>query len=298
MRRKAYYFFISKESLKMYFLGTKEVYVKYIFIHGGPGLNSNPERHLLKLAPGHEIVFWDEPSSLRDRNYTVDSAYKNWLDSLSKFIRRHSEKSQVTLIAHSFGAYALNEVLPSIEKHISGVILLAPIFDLLNLDRNILDLAIRLKAHKADLKAMAELNESKQKIGTAFNDMRFTALLKALGDEEVLPNYWHNHSASGNYNQYFATDEAFQIDFGSFKAVRESISHNTISNKYDGKVILYYGAFDPVAKLEQDYKLVKELYPNSVIKIAQDSGHYPHIEEMASFLKWLQIDFQEATDRV
>lgn len=275
--------------------------MKHIFIHGGPGLNSNPERYLLvPVLNSDKIVFWDEPSILRDKNFSPDHAYRNWLRSLTKFIENHSQDEQVTILAHSFAAFAINDILPMIEDRVAKLVLIGPVFNLMTLDKNILDLAIKVKTTREDLISIEKLELAKINMTDTFNESRFGSLLEALGDEEVLPSYWHNREASVAYNRYFA-DESFGLDLQSFKAVRESISHRAVSNKFEGKVFICYGAFDPVAKWNQDSLLIEALYPNYEIQIAQNSGHYPHIEEKNQFMNWLlgkQLAVDEGLNRI
>src|SRR5665647_1801039 len=183
--------------------------MKYIFVHGGPGLNSNPERNILKPlieVQGHELLFWNEPSLLRGQICDQDHAYQYWLNSLSNFIIKNSGQEQVAIIAHSFAAFAINDILPEVGTKIGKLILIAPIFDLMKLDQNLIDLAIRFHARDANIAGIVELEELKRNMPDYFNEKRFSIILKAIGHEEVLPSYWHNKKASVLYNQFFVED--------------------------------------------------------------------------------------------
>ena len=261
--------------------------MKYIFVHGGPGLNSNPERNILKPlieVQGHELLFWNEPSLLRGQICDQDHAYQYWLNSLSNFIIKNSGQEQVAIIAHSFAAFAINDILPEVGTKIGKLILIAPVFDLMKLDQNLIDLAIRFHARDANIAGIVELEELKRNMPDNFNEKRFSIILKAIGHEEVLPSYWHNKKVSALYNQFFVEDQ-YQFDLQSFKAVRQTITHEKVRNRFSGTVKIYYGALDPVARLEQDYALLMDLYPNHRLLIGKESGHYPHIEEQELFSK-------------
>ncbi|MFW5888007.1 MAG: hypothetical protein ACOCUH_04345, partial [Bacteriovoracia bacterium] len=72
----------------------------FLFLHGGPGFNSEPERNLLRPqfeASGHDFIAWDEPSSLRG---TLQQGYpwQNLLNSAKDFIRNNSSEENVHII--------------------------------------------------------------------------------------------------------------------------------------------------------------------------------------------------------
>lgn len=248
--------------------------MRYIFIHGGPGLNSNPESQLLVkdfTSRDHEILFWNEPSCQRDKNFTTVNAYSRWLESLSSYIQDHSKDEKVALIAHSFGAFAVNDLLPSLGERIAELCLVAPLSDALRLDENIMSLA----------------RKSDSKLDVAFTQERFDALMGALSDPKVLPSYWYNKGEAELYNQCF--NGQFAPDFSSFEAVRKSVPHNTIRHTFKSKVTAIYGDKDPVVKLSQDRELLMRLYPQCRTHLSQNSAHYPHIEEKNEFLSQLFI---------
>jgi len=256
--------------------------MKHIFVHGGPGLNSNPELHLLSasfIKEAAPIVFWNEPSKLRPQgsSFKDQDAFQHMLEELRKFIIAESEDGPVVILAHSFGAFAINDLLPAIGDRVERLVLLAPVLDLRNLDGNILDIAVK-ECSQRNLHAEAsEFENYKANLDDEFTDERFEGLAKALAIEDVLGSYWRNKDMAQVYSSYLIAEH--MIDFDSFKAVRKSVKKNDSRNQFNGRVSIVYGNIDPVTKLEQDLPKLKLLYPASEVAISSCSGHYPHLED-------------------
>jgi pimeloyl-ACP methyl ester carboxylesterase len=260
--------------------------MKYLFVHGGPGLNSNSESNFLGPEfdkADKKIDFWHEPSLIRDKTLKTDLSYDLWLNSLSKFIHKHSEEGPITVIAHSFGAFALNDLLPVVGSRISRLVLVAPVFNLRTLDQNIANLALKILSDQGKTEALAYYRNLQSFMPLEFDAQRYKILLGAFEISEVLPRYWHNQERAEGYNQFLIEDQ-WQVNFASFRSVRETIGKNEITNHFNGPVSIIYGRHDPVVKMEQDLTSIKKMYLNPEIIIMEHSGHYPHIEETVTFV--------------
>ena len=262
--------------------------MNYIFIHGGPGLNSRPESQLFAPFIGsNDFYYWSEPSAQRKDEFNPAEAYGLSLMSLKAFILKHSSYSPVTIVAHSFGSFLLNDLLPELGDRIRELILLCPVFDLSRLDQNIADLGLRTLSQRGDKDAWENYQALQLNMSEAFDERRFLTLVGALSMPEVLPAYWHNQERAAAYNECLK-EEGWQIDFSSFKAVRETTPHDRVKNMFRGPTTVIYGRQDPVARLEQDEVAMKFYYPKAQLHILEASGHYPHIEETSEFFKILK----------
>lgn len=247
--------------------------MKIIYIHGGPGLNSEPEKNILTTTGNFKFIFWNEPTV--DINSARD-AYSDWLFSLEDCINSQARDGKVMIMAHSFGAFALNDVLPRVSNKVHKVILVSPIFNLLTLDLNIMDLAIRLLRVAGDRVNAQILELKKSEMKSMTSSTRVEIIAQALSTDELLMNYWKNKDSAKLYNQYL---EKRPVSFDSFMMVRKNIQEDQLSYQFSKSASIFYGKYDPVSSLSQNKELQLHFYPNSETFLCENSGHYPHIEE-------------------
>lgn len=240
--------------------------MNFLFIHGGPGLNSNPERNLFKnsFSEGDKIYFWDEPKN---------ATYEISCEDLAKTILSFSE--ELTVIAHSFGAFILNEVLPLIEHKLCKIILLSPVSSLPDLDRKLIQ---SVADSSENLKIF--LNSFDESV--SFSETRYNHLLIAAGSPDLAPQYWHKKHLMSGYFQYMQGDQ-YQFDLGNFKSIRETCAEIKIHNETEVPTEIIYGLHDPFINYE-DKNFIGQFYRNSTIHLFTESAHYAHIEEMDKFL--------------
>ena len=248
----------------------------YLFVHGGPGLNSNPETNLLKQrfeSEGHEIYFWNQPTA---KGVSYDEA----CESLSTTICALSAKSKITIIAHSFGAFFLNEILPIVDDQLAKIILLSPATDLHLLDLNILRISCSDYAGSAESIALEKYIRTLSPL-SGFNEERLNGLLLAASNPALTAHYWLKKELMPSYYSYLSGPD-FSFNFDSFVSIRSSCVKNTVSNKTNVETLITYGVHDPFINSE-DYHLLIKLYPNSKTFLFEESSHYSHIEERTLF---------------
>lgn len=264
--------------------------MKFLFVHGGPGLNSNPEANLLKDRfedQHHEIYFWNESSA-------QNVSYKAVAESLKKTIAALSIESKIAIIAHSFGAFLLNEILPEVEHHLSKIILLNPVSNLFELDINIL---------KASEKTLADTNKSKtlsdfiqsSTPSPIFSDDRLHALIIAGENPSLTACYWFQKNLMSSYYEFMLGPE-FSFNFDSFVSIRRTCSKNQISNKTEIETLVIYGVHDPFINFAE-YSRLKDYYKNSQLFIFEESSHYSHIEESEFFYDTVFKDHRYAPSK-
>src|SRR5436305_9042305 len=81
-----------------------------IYLHGGPGMHPESERHLLYEPLRRndiDTAFWTEPSLLRPESgaFDPDAAWQNSLASAERMLLDDGRRDATTIIAHSFGAH-------------------------------------------------------------------------------------------------------------------------------------------------------------------------------------------------
>jgi pimeloyl-ACP methyl ester carboxylesterase len=242
----------------------------FLFIHGGPGLNSNPERKLLLerfSTAGNKIYFWNEPSENR-KTYQGPVSFKTACDSLQKTILDLSQEEQITVIAHSFGAFTLNHILPTVELGLKKIILLCPVTDLNLLDQHILDVG------EIDSSICMKPHEN-------FSDERFEALAAATVNGRILSHYWNKQELLADYYVHFANTE-YQFSLAAFKTIRETCHNSIVNNPTHIETSVIYGIHDPFI-LSEEFLRLKEVYTNANVYLFEESAHYCHIEEPEKF---------------
>lgn len=239
--------------------------MKLIFVHGGPGLNSGPEENLLTQCfdQDDEIIFWNEPSA---------STFHSACESLSTLIESMGE-AKATIIAHSFGAVLVNEILPKVEDRIARLILIAPVSNLAALDKNIIS-AVSEKVE--ELRTYLDRFDD----GVSFSEERFTYLFKAACVPELGLKYWHKKDLAAGYQTF----SRFSLE--NFKSIRSTCGLVNLRHKTRVPTDVIYGLHDQIVPSEERTE-VERLYENSKIHIFQNSAHYGHIEEQDLFTKVL-----------
>ncbi|MEO5970200.1 MAG: alpha/beta fold hydrolase, partial [Bdellovibrionia bacterium] len=129
------------------------IHNQYLFIHGGPGLNSFAEKTILGSLFSDRnvsITFWNEPSKFRptvlldstDSEKTPKAAFSRLLESAEKTLVELAQSGPVKLIGHSFGCNTATILAARNPNLVAELNLIAPAFDQLEAHRNIMRIAI------------------------------------------------------------------------------------------------------------------------------------------------------------
>ena len=258
--------------------------MRFLFIHGGPGFNSNPEKHLLTelfSQNGDELLLWNEPSPQRSSG-TNHVEFKDLCESLEKTITEVSKDGPVIVLAHSFGALVLNQILPAIGERIAAIVLISPATDLFSADLKILEVSKKDLHGSAEAEVLAESIRT-LKPGANFSPLRQNALMTAAGNANLTSHYWFKKTAMPSYYEYFNGPQ-YQFNLDSFFSIRNSCASDTIKQTTETPTAVIYGRHDFVV-LPDEFDGLKKFYPNSSINIFEESGHYAHIEEPDKFLR-------------
>jgi pimeloyl-ACP methyl ester carboxylesterase len=278
---------------------------QYFFIHGGPGLNSFPERAILGpyFARADVLIdFWDEPSRLRPDGdpFTVENAFRNWCASIARrldFFRAQGKR--VHLLAHSFSIHAVVRLIEPYADVISRVMLFAPCLNIRDAQRNIAELGkmLFLRAHSDKA---AEIDEHLSLHRELFDSPMQQALLIASQSPHIFEEYWEDKAQMKRAFDAVRAPEA-SWDFESFMAVNEDFALDERERAKENRGALapvsvaipvdaIFGAKDPLIKIDRELPMLRSKFRNLDVHLFEESGHYPHLEEPRILKRILGLD--------
>lgn len=277
------------------------------FIHGGPGLNSEPENQLLKPyldSKQYTSYFWNEPSKLRSpprqNNYKTKLkvegiSYSDTLKSLYSYFKGicNLEKSvegncKITVIAHSFGTVLAKELLLAFPQNIKKLILIAPVYNLNLADKQILKLAAKGLINESKVEYGEKILALLPKLNTAFDANKIQAFNIALQYTSLFSHYFHSQVNLNRYFSYLANDYQFDLDnFFNIRITMPKISIDRLEIPIEEKISVhaYFGETDPISNMEQQYPILKKTFKNLKITRVPHAGHFVHLEAM-DIIKW------------
>ncbi len=248
-----------------------------IFLHIGPGGHPQVDEKLL----GHNLFdFWQQPF------YEGDGRYLPFLiEETKKKIEYELEKNEcVEVIAHSFGAFLLNQQPQRLIKEIKHVSFIAPTFNFFHSLTNLFDYGLKLHGKTAlenQLRSL-KMNPCSQDFWSFFRE--FT---------KFYPDYLKLYFYKGDtYERYRKIADELP-DFnetslinGITELVDEFNIQPPIIKEYN-HVTLYLGKSDPLIPMEdqtflQSYFLSRDYGSNANIHYLE-AGHFPHLETSINF---------------
>ncbi len=247
------------------------------FVHGGPGLNSTPELTLLKnrfKAQGCEFTGWNEPSEFRDSEFT-DYSLKNSINSLRMALEKaYLSYPKMVIVAHSFGAYLLDQVIESLSFRPEFLFLISPVADLNVLDRRIIEAgSFFSKDPLTKTKLDLYLSDFRDEVG--LSDERLEVLGTAVAIPGLNNAYWGRGEFTDAYLNLFSGINSFNMN--SFIAIRKTCQNMRMNTNHGIKTIALFGSKDRITPLE-DWNLCGPKLPNLILSLVDGVGHYAHIE--------------------
>jgi pimeloyl-ACP methyl ester carboxylesterase len=265
-----------------------------VFLNGGPGLNSEPERHL--LAPhleklNHEAYFWDEPSELRLRNetYSQERAFDQATESADNFINKicsdknnRGLKCHLTLMAHSF---SVHHAIRLAEKHpttITELILISPALNIKDADNNIFKVAVKGLLDEGHPDASAELAAMIPYLEEAFDQKKIQAFMLASQYSALFINYWGDMNLMQQYFSFMQGEYSFDAK-GMF-AVRATMPKipEYPSQKITIPTQVYFGELDPISLPEQQISALRKYFTTLDLHMLAGAKHYSHLERLTN----------------
>ncbi len=263
-----------------------------VFLNGGPGFNSEPERNILGPhlnSQGHEAFFWNEPSELRPKkeSLSVGNAFELATEDASLFLKKICEDKytrnlpcELTLVAHSF---AVHHAVRLAEKHattIKEIILISPAINVEDADKNIFLVAVRGLIDEGHPEVSAELAAMIPTSKESFDEAKIQAFMLATQYSSIFTNYWSDLILMQHYFSYLNGE--FGFDFKGFFAVRESMPlvNKDPSFKISIPTQVYFGESDPIVLAEQQLPLLRKYFSSFDTHILTGAKHYSHIERL------------------
>jgi pimeloyl-ACP methyl ester carboxylesterase len=261
-----------------------------VFLNGGPGFNSEPERNILGPylnSKGHESFFWDEPSALRGQNSSLN-AFEEATESASAYIKKICNDKdalrlpcELTLVGHSF---AVHHVVRLAEKHtdsIKELILISPAINMEDPDKNIFLLAVKGLIDEGHPEASAELATMIPSLGEAFDNNKIQAFTLATQYAALFTNYWSDLNLMQQYFSYLKGE--FSFDPNAFFAVRQSMPlvNKNPTVKISIPTQIYFGSDDPIVLMDQQLPLLKKYFASFDIHILSGARHYSQVERLS-----------------
>lgn len=267
---------------------------KTFYIHGGPGLNSAPEKKMLSSGfkdKAHDVYFWNEPSAQRSTKKenqisSVQDPFSAYLKALEEEFLQFSDGEKTQVIALSFGAIGAHHLASRFESKISRIGLISPAHHLKQTLFNIIQTSASLQHPKAAI-IFELLKESHPE---RLCDEPFeNALTLAFENPNVLPLYFENPDAF--QNTLLAWQQpGFAPDFVSLFSVLKALDRFGIEKIYSRNLkistLTLFGQKDLFCPVDAERKAVDELYTkDNHFLTLENARHYAHLDRSELFLK-------------
>lgn len=252
----------------------------FVFIHGGPGLNSSADESSLKQGIeelGHEIFFWNEPTSFSSANF-----YEEILKSAAQYIKQLQKNIHV--ITHSFGANIIMDIYPQVKESIESVCMLSPATDLTEGDRNILKNSLDFFRRSDDTKA-ENLKNAISLAGDEISENKIKALLLAL-ESGYLTDYFNSMESFQEYFGHFVEEKQFRLN--DHFEIRKSWDDYKRSNKRSMKInkptLIIFGKDEKYYSPQHEFNNIQPIIQDPIRIDFDGCSHYPHIDQKERFL--------------
>jgi pimeloyl-ACP methyl ester carboxylesterase len=264
---------------------------KFLFFHGGPGLNSFMEMGRLKpaMADRHaELFCWNEPSRLRSQEPT-EYSFSGWMNSLLAVIREKAESGPIGVIGHSFGCIGAVHAAAALPSLVDSIVLLAPALDQFATQTRIAEIALRDYSEAGSVNAEVITRLLAQSRTCSDESMR-EALSLAAQDPKLLTHYWNSPQAMNESLSHLASPER-QVDMESFFAVSEDYAKNherDLSSLRPGQAakVLFFRE-DQVSDEAAERQVMSKILPHAVIEVQKGLGHFGHLDDPERVAEWI-----------
>jgi len=256
-----------------------------IYLHGGPGMNSNPEMHLLKrpyLDAGFRLLFWNEPSINRPLGYPFreTDSFQNLLDSAESFFLeqyREFQGEKLPIFAFCYGCIPAFHLMKLHPEKISKVILVTPDFCFAEANENMFRLAMKSYEKQRNNFAVEELSAALQNYDGSFSATTERGFRQYVASPELFNYYWSDEKSMEQFCKYFSGDD-YSLDIEAFFKVRKSM-YPVKLNSCDIPCLLIHGTKDRIISIESEIKNLEGQIENLQI-VTIECDHYVHIEAL------------------
>ncbi|GAA4318373.1 alpha/beta hydrolase [Compostibacter hankyongensis] len=258
-----------------------------LFYHGGPGLNSNPERNM--LAPlykrhGLDLRVWNAPSALRN---TLPAGFKGdrfeqLLQDAESFLLEHYQGKPLFVLGHSMGGQVVAWLLQKHAEKIKIAFMSAPCFRVFSADRNIFSLMERDCVLNNDDVGAEKMRSVIRNLSGSFDDNNISGWQFLLSNPGIFNHYWHHRDRQVSYFSHFVSPEYIMDVDGFFETRKDFIDVEVAPSSV--KTIVFFGLQDAVVNLDEARATIHDNFSDLKVYKMPYSAHYPHIEEMNEVL--------------
>lgn len=274
---------------------------RFFFIHGGPGLNSAPEKEQLLphfLSRGYSnVFFWNEPSALRNSipeeilqqpeysTKTIDYYYSQLRKEFSQF----AKDRPVTVFALSFGALGAMRLCEDFNQSIHHLYLISPATLLKATLRKIATTSLNLNHPNADV-LQAALHRDENQVDLINNDFEI-ALQNAFQNPPLLTKYFYNPLRFQQTLQSWSQPQ-YAPDFMNLFSILKSLSRVTVEaflpKNFSVPTTLILGKEDPFTLGDLEFQNIKSRnkMPTHLVWF-DEASHYAHLDQPELFLNHL-----------
>lgn len=267
--------------------------MRVVFLHGGPGLNGNPERHLLVdhyQRAGAELVVWDEPSSMRPAGAPFDAvgAWQRLCDSAEAFVAQHARGEPIALLAHSFGAWPAWEIARKRPELLRRVVYVAPGMCPAHDHRNTLSHVRDAFAAAGDEARAARMRAVLEHWTGVFDANAKRGWQLALECPSLFDRYWHDRTRMAEYLTWLV--DAHAVDAASFFSVSASCPAIPPAGRSAVPATVVWGEHESIVAREKTSAMLRERHSFVTERTLPRAAHYPHIERMHDVLDVVRAD--------
>ncbi len=263
-----------------------------MFIHGGPGLNSNPERKGLSnifLKNKISCIFWDEPSALRQPKpfFGNELAYSNCLKSIHSTVQLYKPK---ILIGGSFGSQTCLDYIKNYKHDVDlKLIFISPTFDIFKTILNMI-LISEKDFYELDTNKFFKIQELKSKIKSFWDENMKQALMLAWENPKLASYYFVDTEKLKNWFEsisepkYLVDSISQDAVFSEFKSWIKKDA-KTKKFKLERNVTLLVGDKDPVWNNKENIESLQDNFKTFETVVFKNTAHFPHLEKPELFVK-------------
>lgn len=266
--------------------------MRLLYFHGGPGLNSNPEKHLLSsrfAEVGFDLRLWNEPSALRPDGppFREQGAFANYLEHAEAFFLQNFDGIPLVLIGHSFGAHPLCYLAGKHPEKLRRLVFVGPSLSLSDTDVNWLTVVMSdYKKHGDD--RYRSIQKVLENYTSQFDQNTETGLHLFLQNPRFFDYFWINKERMDSFLSHYK-EPGYGIDVEGYFAVRRSF-FEVECNPSSIPATVFLGRHDVVISQETQMRILSRRFPTHQVYEFEESGHYPLIEETDRALQCLHKD--------
>lgn len=264
---------------------------RWVFLHGGPGLNSEPERRYWEpalAAAGVSVLFWDEPRTHADPSRAFEEILESATQALLNAVASN-QGAAVGLIGHAFGANTALALADRFPALVSKLVLLAPTTQIYTTFLRVMRIGHE-EATRAGDQAASRLIEECLIATQSFPDVAMLQGLScALSQRGTWMRYWHSLEHLQKYDQLGQTKEWALSASNRMAGWMSSAKHlsNRSTLRLNVPVWLGFGAEDEIISRAEEVRYLSQRFPIVEQRTFEGAGHFVQLEASALVADWL-----------